>query len=61
AYITQIINELEFQKKTHEKFTTKYGGKVFYVISVKGGKKKIIHNPSVIEEIRKEIERLKKE
>lgn len=61
AYITQIINELEFQKKTHEKFTTKYGGKVFYVISVKEGKKKIIHNPSVIEEIRKEIERLKKE
>ncbi|MEW5692800.1 MAG: MjaI family restriction endonuclease [Candidatus Hydrogenedentota bacterium] len=61
AYITQIINELEFQKKTHEKFTAKYGGKVFYVISVKEGKKKIIHNDSVIEEIRKEIERLKKE
>ncbi len=61
AYITQIINELKFQKKTHEKFTAKYGGKVFYVISVKEGKKKIIHNPSVIEEIRKEIERLKKE
>jgi len=59
AYITQIINELEFQKKTHEKFTAKYGGKVFYVISVKEGKKKIIHNDSVIEEIRKEIERLK--
>lgn len=61
AYITQIINELEFQKKTHEKFTAQYGGKVFYVISIKEGKKKIIHNPSVIEEIRKEIERLKKE
>jgi len=61
AYITQIINELDFQKKTHEKFTAKYGGKVFYVISVKEGKKKIIHNPEVIEEIRKEIERLKKE
>jgi hypothetical protein len=61
AYITQIINELEFQKKTHERFTAKYGGKVFYVISVKEGKKKIIHNPSVIEEIKKEIERLKKE
>jgi len=61
AYITQIINELKFQKKTHEKFTAKYGGKVFYVISVKEGKKKIIHNPEVVEEIRKEIERLKKE
>lgn len=60
AYITQIINELEFQKKTHEKFTVKYGGKVFYIISVKDGKKKIIHNPEVIEEIRKEIESLSK-
>lgn len=61
AYITQIINELEFQKKTHERFTTKYGGKVFYIISVKQGKRKIIYNPEVIEEIRREIERLKKE
>lgn len=61
AYITQIINELEFQKKTHEKFTAKYGGKVFYIISVKEGKKKIIYNPEVIEEIRKEIARLEKE
>lgn len=59
--ITQIINELEFQRKTHEKFTAKYGGKVLYIISVKEGKKKIIYNPEVIEEIRKEIERLKKE
>jgi len=36
----------------------KHGGKVFYIISIKNGKKKIIHNPEVIEEIRKEIERL---
>jgi hypothetical protein len=50
AYITQIINELEFQKRTHKKFTDKYGGKVFYIISVKEGKKKIIYNPEVIEE-----------
>lgn len=61
AYLPQIINELEFQKRTHEKFTAKYGGKVFYVISIREGKKKVIHNPSVIEEIRKEIERLKNE
>ncbi len=61
AYITQIINELEFQKKTHEKFTVKYGGKVFYIISVKDGEKKVIYNHEVIEEIRKEIERLEKE
>jgi len=59
AYITQIINELKFQEEAHKKFTRKYGGKVFYVNSVREGKKKIIHNPEVIEEIRKEIERLK--
>lgn len=58
AYITQIINELKFQKKTHEKFTKKYGGKVFYVISVKDEGKKKIHNSEVIDEIKKEIERL---
>ena len=61
AYITQIINELEFQQRTHQKFTETYGGKVFYVISVKEGKKKVIYNLEVIEEIRKEIERLEKE
>lgn len=58
AYIPQIINELEFQKRTHKKFTDKYGGKVFYIISVKEGKKKIIFNPEVIEELREEIKRL---
>lgn len=58
AYITQIINELEFQKKTHQKFTAKYGGKVFYIISVKEDKGKVIYNPEVIEEIKKEIKRL---
>jgi predicted DNA-binding protein (MmcQ/YjbR family) len=58
AYIPQIINELEFQKRTHKKFTDKYGGKVFYIISVKEGKKKIIHNPEVIEELKEEIKRL---
>jgi len=61
AYITQIINELKFQEVTHKKFTEKYGGKVFYVISVKDTKgKKIIYNREVIEKIRKEIEKLKK-
>ncbi|MBU4601722.1 MjaI family restriction endonuclease [bacterium] len=60
AYIPQIINELEFQKRTHKKFTDKFGGKVFYIISVKEGKKKIIYNLEVIEEIKNEIERLNK-
>jgi hypothetical protein len=58
AYIPQIINELGFQKSTHEKFTAKYGGKVFYIISITEGKQKIIHNPEVIEKIKKEMERL---
>jgi len=59
AYIPQIINEFGFQKRTHQQFTEKYGGKVFYIISIKQDNKKVIHNPEVIEEIRKEIERLK--
>ncbi len=60
-YIPQIINEREQQKKTHEKFTEKYGGKVFYIISITQGKNKIIKNEEVIEEIKIEIERLKNE
>jgi hypothetical protein len=59
AYIPQIINEFQFQKRTHEKFTEKFGGKVFYIISVTEGKKKIIQNKEVIGEIRQEIERLR--
>jgi hypothetical protein len=60
AYITQIINELKFQEATHKKFTEKYGGRVFYIISVKDQKgKKIIYNREIIEEIRNEIERLR--
>ncbi len=61
AYIPQIINELEFQKQTHAKFTAQYGGKVFYIISITEGKKKIIQNTEVIEELKKEIDRLKAE
>jgi hypothetical protein len=59
AYITQIINELQFQKETHKTFTSKYGGNVFYIISIKEGDKKIIYNPEVIDQIRHEIDRLK--
>lgn len=59
AYITQIINELNFQAESHKKFTAEYGGKVFYIISIADGKKKIIHNPGVIDQIKREIERLK--
>ncbi len=60
AFITQIINERKQQQETHKKFTLKYGGKVFYVISVKEGDKKKIYNTEVIDEIKQEVERLKK-
>ena len=42
----------------HAKFEKKYGGRVFFVYSQKIKKKGKIDNPEVIEEIRKEIERL---
>lgn len=58
AFITQIINEKTHQLETHKKFTAKYGGKVFYVISVKDEDKKKIYNVEVIEEIKQEIGRL---
>lgn len=60
AFIPQIINERKNQEATHKKWTAKYGGKVFYVISVKEGDKKNIYNTEVIDEIKQEIERLKK-
>ncbi len=51
----------EMQETSHRKFQEKFGGKVFTVFSIKEGNKKVIHNPDVIEEIRKEIEMLEKE
>ncbi|HJH25896.1 MAG TPA: MjaI family restriction endonuclease [Methanophagales archaeon] len=51
----------EMQETSHRKFQKKFGGNVFIVFSVKEGNKKVIHNPEVIEEIRKEIKRLEKE
>ncbi len=59
SHITQIFQEKAQQAKTHEKFTAEYGGKVFYVVSIKENDKKKIHNKEVIEEIKSEIERLK--
>jgi len=49
----------EAYKNSHEKFTKKFGGKVFIVFSVKKEDKKEIYNPEIIEEIRKEIGKLK--
>ena len=60
SHISQIFKERQLQEKTHKKFAEKYGGKVFYVISIKEGDKKKIHNTEVINEIKQEIERLGK-
>jgi hypothetical protein len=58
SHIPQIFKERTIQQDTHRKFTEKFGGKVFYVISVKEDGKKIIQNTEVIKEIQEEIRRL---
>jgi hypothetical protein len=49
-------------KKAHAKFKKEFGGRVFFVYSrkSKSAKKAKINNPEVIEQIRAEIDRLKK-
>lgn len=60
----QALNQyqwIEMHKKNHEKFEKEFGGKVFFVYSIKAGTgKKKIFNVEVIEEIRAEIKRLSK-
>ncbi len=58
SHIPEIFKERNQQAATHRKFTELYGGKVFYVISIKEGNKKVIQNKEVIDEIRGEIKRL---
>ena len=51
---------VEMHSVNHQRFENQYGGKVFFVYSVKStGKKKIIYNTEVIGQIAEEIERLK--
>lgn len=57
--LSQIFKEKSLQIKSHERFTEKYGGKVFYIFSSKIGERKEIRNQEVIAEIKQEIERLK--
>jgi len=59
SHIPQIFKEYSLQAKTHKKFTEKFGGKVFYIISIKKGDKKTISNKEVIDEIKSEIDKLK--
>lgn len=60
SHITVIYQQRGIQAETHKKFNEKFGGKVFYVYSIKNGNTKIIANPDVVDEIKKEIDRLKK-
>ena len=48
----------KIHEKNHAKFEKEFGGKVFFIYSRKVDKRAKIDNPEVIEEIKKEIERL---
>lgn len=54
----EVYRWKEWLNKTHDKFEKDRGGKVFIVFSIKKKDKKIIYNPEVIDEIRKEIKEL---
>ena len=58
--LSQIFKERELQKQTHKKFLDEFGGNVFYIFSIKDKGKKRIANIEVVNELKKEIERLKK-
>lgn len=58
--LPEIFKEKIIQEDTHKQFTEVFGGKVFYIYSVKNGEKKEIYNNDVIEEITAEIRRLSK-
>lgn len=57
----EIYKWKEWLAKTHNKFEKDKGGKVFVVFSIKKEGKKLIYNPEVIDEMKKEVERLRKE
>lgn len=60
----QALNQyqwIEMHRINHQRFQNEFGGKVFFVYSIKSsGKKKKIFNTEVIDEIAEELERLKK-
>lgn len=56
---SEIYRWKEWLCRIHKKFEENFGGKVFIVFSIKKDNKKEIYNPEVIEEIKKEIERLR--
>ncbi|NHQ60839.1 MjaI family restriction endonuclease [Chlorobium sp. BLA1] len=56
--LPEIFKEKSIQSETHQRFTEKFGGKVFYIYSYKSGEKKEIYNKDVIDEIKAEMSRL---
>jgi hypothetical protein len=56
--LPEIFKEYNLQEKTHQKFSEVFGGKVFYLFSVKTGDRKEIQNKEVIDDIKAEITRL---
>jgi hypothetical protein len=56
----QVHKWKKLLSKTHAKFEKDKGGKVFIVFSIKKDGKKMIYNPDVVDEIKREIENLKK-
>jgi len=56
------LNDYQWEsiwKSSHNKFSEKYGGSVFFIYSVKSDDKKVIYNEEIVDEIKKEIKRLK--
>lgn len=58
--LPELFKEKIIQEETHKQFTEVFGGKVFYIYSIKSGEKKEIYNKEVIDEIAAEIKRLSK-
>lgn len=50
--LPEIHKEYALQATTHSKFTAKYGGKVFYILSENAGDKRVIKNKEVIKKNR---------
>jgi len=57
--IPEMFKERSLQLKTHEKFTSEFGGRVFFIFSAKINGRKEIANIDVVNEIAAEITRLK--
>ncbi|MDR0206498.1 MAG: MjaI family restriction endonuclease [Bacteroidales bacterium] len=56
--LPEIHKEYFIQAETHKEFTSKFGGRVFYIFSKKVNGKKEIANKEIIKEIQMEMKRL---